>query len=73
MPDIAPASMAADLAPTQPRPIERLYTLGVRDCPPILVAICADNTIWQLDQRLVGAAWEQLPPIPGVPLDDLPY
>jgi len=79
MPDIPPASMEADLAaaaaPTRinPRPIERLYTLGIRDSPPILVAICTDHTIWQLDQRAVFPAWEQLPSIPGAPDDGHPY
>lgn len=70
MHDIPPASMVADFAQDvgqpRPRPIERLYTLGVRDGLPILVAICVDHTIWQLDQRYPVADWQQLPSIPGI-------
>lgn len=47
-----------------PRPIDRLYTIGVKDGPTVLVAICADSTIWELDRRGGATAWARLPSIP---------
>jgi len=75
MHDIPPAGMEADLATPQPapRPIERLFPVGVRDGMPVLVALCTDHTIWQLDQRAPSPYWEQLPSIPGAPDDGHPY
>lgn len=69
MPDIPPAGMEADLATAQAacRPIERLFPVGVRDGMPVLVAICTDHSMWQLDQRQAFPEWERLP---NIPLDD---
>ncbi len=66
MPDIPPAGMEADLAAAQPacRPIQRLFPVGVRDGMPVLVAICTDHSMWQLDQRAALPQWERLPSIP---------
>jgi len=59
MADIMPASTL------QSRPIDRLYPVGVREGNPILVAVCTDHSIWQLDQRHVQPMWERLPAIPS--------
>jgi len=61
MPDIPPASMAGST-----RTIARLFPIGQRDGAPMLVAVCDDGSIWQLDQRGAYREWEQLPGIPGV-------
>lgn len=46
------------------RAIERLYPIGVRDRMPLIIAVCVDGSLWQLDQQQCHPAWERLPSIP---------
>lgn len=51
---------------TEPRTITRLYTIGLKDRPTILIATCSDNTVWELDRSTpYDPAWERLPDIPA--------
>lgn len=61
MHDIPPASMARSN-----RTIARVFPVGQRDGAPLLIAVCDDGSIWQLDQRGWFPEWEQLPAIPLV-------
>lgn len=62
MADIAPQELLAD--PRRGRAIDRLHPIGVRDRMPLLIAVCVDGTLWQLDQQQCHPAWERLPSIP---------
>ncbi len=64
---LTPAPAARE-ASHPPRQVERLYTIGVKDGPPILVAICADGTMWELIRSMRPDAWRPLPHIPGGPI-----
>lgn len=50
---------------TTPRTIARLYTIGLKDRPTILIATCSDHTVWELDRSTeYEPAWVRLPDIP---------
>lgn len=63
-----------DITPSSsPRLVTRIYPIGVKDGPAVLIAICSDGSMWELDRRaayqggsslIASHEWERLPQIP---------
>lgn len=47
-----------------PRVVLRIYPIGIKDKPPMILAHATDGSLWELVRGPNGERWVALPPLP---------